>query len=89
MEVTAIPFVPAGDNTGYYINLSQEPEFLAGRQASIISKGKQIGKFGIVHPHQVLNNFDITGPCSLVEIDIEALLLERLYFGLLPNCCNT
>lgn len=26
------------------------PEFLQGRQASIIYKGKRIGIFGIVHP---------------------------------------
>ncbi|KAL1208535.1 Phenylalanine--tRNA ligase beta subunit, cytoplasmic [Cardamine amara subsp. amara] len=73
MEVMAIPFVPTGNNTGYYINLSQEPEFLPGRQASLIFKGKHVGNFGIVHP-QVLINFDITDPCSYVEIDIEALL---------------
>ncbi|CAN8236269.1 unnamed protein product [Cochlearia groenlandica] len=73
MEVMAIPFVPNGDNTGYYINRSQEPEFLPGRQASIIYKGKHVGNFGIVHP-QVLDNFDITDPCSFVEIDIQGLL---------------
>lgn len=32
----------------------QEPEFLSGRQANLIYKGKQIGTFGIVHP-QVCN----------------------------------
>ncbi|CAH8354618.1 unnamed protein product, partial [Eruca vesicaria subsp. sativa] len=73
MEVMGVPFIPTGDNTGYYINRSEEPEFLTGRQASIIYKGKHVGNFGIVHP-QVLNNFDITDPCSFVEIDIEALL---------------
>lgn len=30
--------------------LMKEPEFLPGRQASIIYKGKRIGAFGIVHP---------------------------------------
>ena len=28
----------------------QNPEFLTGRQAHIIYKGKKIGTFGIVHP---------------------------------------
>ncbi|CAH8364689.1 unnamed protein product [Eruca vesicaria subsp. sativa] len=73
MEVMGVPFVPNGDNTGYHINRSEEPEYLPGRQASIIYKGKPIGNFGIVHP-QVLNNFDITDPCSFVEMDVEALL---------------
>ncbi|CAF1886492.1 unnamed protein product [Brassica oleracea] len=73
MEVMGVPSVQTGDNTGYYINRSQEPEFLPGKQASIIYKGKHVGNFGIVHP-QVLNNFDIIDPYSLVEIDMEALL---------------
>ncbi|KAJ4837850.1 hypothetical protein Tsubulata_001665 [Turnera subulata] len=49
------------------------PEFLPGRQASIIYKGKRIGIFGIVHP-QVLSNFDISDPCSFLELDIELFL---------------
>ncbi|KAL3641412.1 hypothetical protein CASFOL_016380 [Castilleja foliolosa] len=73
MEMTGTPFVSPGDETGYYIKLSNEPEFLPGRQASIIYKGKQIGTFGIVHP-QVLDNFDIPDPCSFVEINIERYL---------------
>ncbi|KAB5529639.1 hypothetical protein DKX38_019720 [Salix brachista] len=73
MEVLGTPFVPIGDNTGYYIQRSDAPEFLPGRQASIIYKGKHIGDFGIVHP-QVLSNFVITDPCSFLEIDIEHFL---------------
>ncbi|KAK1551612.1 hypothetical protein Q3G72_001263 [Acer saccharum] len=73
MEVIGTPFVPVGDVTGYYIQRSNEPEFLPGRQASIIYKRKRIGIFGIVHP-EVLNNFDIPDPCSFVEIDIESFL---------------
>ncbi|PIN09287.1 Phenylalanyl-tRNA synthetase beta subunit [Handroanthus impetiginosus] len=73
MEVTGTPFVLPGDETGYYIQNSDEPEFLPGRQANIIYKGKQIGTFGIVHP-QVLDNFDIPDPCSFVEVNIESFL---------------
>lgn len=73
MEVVGTSFVSPGDETGYYIQSSDEPEFLPGRQASIIYKGKQIGTFGIVHP-QVLDNFDIPDPCSYVEINIENFL---------------
>ncbi|KAK4483870.1 hypothetical protein RD792_011079, partial [Penstemon davidsonii] len=71
MEVTGTPFVSPGDKSGYYIQSSDEPEFLTGRQASIIYKGNQIGTFGIVHP-QVLDNFDIPDPCSFVEVNIES-----------------
>lgn len=73
MEVTGTPFVSVGDDTGYYIKSSNDPEFLPGRQASIIYKGKLIGAFGIVHP-EVLNNFDIPDPCSFVEINLESFL---------------
>ncbi|XP_031401908.1 phenylalanine--tRNA ligase beta subunit, cytoplasmic [Punica granatum] len=73
MEVIGTPFVTVGDDSGYYIQLSDEPEFLPGRQASIIYKGKHFGNFGIVHP-EVLNNFDIPDPCSFVELNIESFL---------------
>ncbi|KHN06531.1 Putative phenylalanine--tRNA ligase beta subunit, partial [Glycine soja] len=58
MEKNGVPFVSPGDKSGYYIERS---DFLAGRQARIIYKGKHIGTFGIVHP-EVLNNFDIPDP---------------------------
>ncbi|XP_047325904.1 phenylalanine--tRNA ligase beta subunit, cytoplasmic [Impatiens glandulifera] len=73
MEVVGSPFVQPGDNTGYYIERADEPEFLRGRQARVIFRGKCIGTFGIVHP-EVLSNFDIPDPCSFVELDIESFL---------------
>ncbi|KAH6836025.1 tRNA synthetase beta subunit family protein [Perilla frutescens var. hirtella] len=73
MEANGTPFVSPGDDTGYYIESSNEPEYLAGRQAHIVYKGEKIGAFGIVHP-QVLRNFDIPDPCSFVEIDLEKFL---------------
>ncbi|XVF57752.1 hypothetical protein PTKIN_Ptkin07bG0007500 [Pterospermum kingtungense] len=75
MEVMGTPFVSVGNNTGYYIELSDEPQFLSGRQAKIINKGRRIGIFGIVHP-EVLNNFDIPDPCSFLELDIESFLQD-------------
>ncbi|KAL4383902.1 hypothetical protein GQ457_15G001010 [Hibiscus cannabinus] len=73
MEVMGTTFVPVPDKSGYYIEQSDEPEFLLGRQAKIIYKGRRIGIFGIVHP-EVLNNFDIPDPCSFLELDIENFL---------------
>ncbi|KAK8714618.1 hypothetical protein V6N13_041969 [Hibiscus sabdariffa] len=73
MEVMGTSFVPVPDKSGYFIELSDEPEFLLGRQAKIIYKGKRIGIFGIVHP-EVLSNFDIPDPCSFLELDIENFL---------------
>ncbi|KAI9127116.1 hypothetical protein K1719_001675 [Acacia pycnantha] len=73
MENNGVPFVSAGDRTGYYIEQSDEPEFLAGRQAKIMYKEQHIGTFGIVHP-KVLNNFDIPDPCSFVQLNVESFL---------------
>ncbi|CAJ1944284.1 unnamed protein product [Sphenostylis stenocarpa] len=73
MEKNGVPFVSPGDKSGYYIERSDEPEFLAGRQARIIYKGNHAGTFGIVHP-EILNNFDIPDPCSFVELNIESFL---------------
>lgn len=73
MEVVGVPFVPVGDDSGYYIRPSHEPEFFPGRQASIIFKGKSVGAFGIVHP-EVLARFDIPDPCSMLEINIQPFL---------------
>lgn len=73
MEVVGGPFVTVGDDSGYYIRPSHEPEFFPGRQASIIFKGKSIGAFGIVHP-EVLARFDIPDPCSMLEINIQPFL---------------
>jgi len=73
MEVVGVPFVTVGDDSGYYIRPSHEPEFFPGRQASIIFKGKSIGAFGIVHP-EVLARFDIPDPCSMLEMNIQPFL---------------
>lgn len=78
MEVVGTPFIPVdadtgiGDDTGYHIRQSNEPEFFPGRQASIIFKGKHIGNFGVVHP-EVLAKFDIPDPCSYLELNLESL----------------
>lgn len=73
MQVVGIGPVALGDNSGYYIQPSKEPEFFPGRQASIFCKGSRIGTFGVVHP-EVLQSFLIPDPCSILEINIEYLL---------------
>ncbi|KAI8572402.1 hypothetical protein RHMOL_Rhmol01G0195700 [Rhododendron molle] len=77
MEAIGCQFVQSGDNAGYYLERADEPEFLPGRQASILYKGKRIGAFGIVHP-EVLNNFDIPDACSFVELNIESFLQSQV-----------
>ncbi|KAK6802564.1 hypothetical protein RDI58_000344 [Solanum bulbocastanum] len=73
MEATGTNFVSPGNSTGYYIEKSEEPAFLQGRQASVIYGGKRIGTFGIVHP-KVLKEYDIPDVCSFLELDMQSFL---------------
>ena len=76
MQVTgaAGSFEPGPENAGYeLIQKRNEPTFFPGRQATIVRNGKEIGVFGIVHP-EVLKEFDIVNPVSVVELELEPLL---------------
>lgn len=44
--------------------------FFPGRCAEIFAKGQSIGKLGVLHP-DVITKFDLTMPCSALEINIE------------------
>ena len=56
----------------YTVCETNDPRFIAGRQAGILYEEKQIGIFGELHP-QVLENWSITVPVFAGELDIEAL----------------
>ena len=57
----------------YTVAESNDPRFIAGRQASIVINGRQAGIFGEIHP-QVLENWAIGNPCVAGEIDLEELM---------------
>lgn len=57
---------------------SDDPSFFPGRQASVSTKGRQVGIFGIIHP-EVLANFDIDYPVSALELNIEPFLFDQYY----------
>ena len=57
----------------YTVVESQDPRFIAGRQASVLKAGKAVGIFGEIHP-EVLENWDIGMPCSAAEFDLELLM---------------
>uniref|UniRef100_A0A8C9MHG0 phenylalanine--tRNA ligase n=1 Tax=Serinus canaria TaxID=9135 RepID=A0A8C9MHG0_SERCA len=44
--------------------------FFPGRCAEVFAKGQSIGKLGVVHP-DVITKFELTMPCSVLEINIE------------------
>lgn len=57
----------------YAVCATNDPRFIAGRQAGILYKGKQVGIFGELHP-QVLENWAITVPAFAGELAIEHFL---------------
>ncbi|XP_059803648.1 phenylalanine--tRNA ligase beta subunit isoform X1 [Hypanus sabinus] len=62
-----------GHANGYYIQAADDSTFFPGRCAEIFAKGHSIGKLGVLHP-DVITKFELTMPCSALEIDIEPFL---------------
>lgn len=66
--------VPWSRENGYYLASTEDNAYFPGRCANIMLKRNganiSIGKIGVLHP-TVLKNFEITNPCSVVEIFIE------------------
>ncbi len=69
------------DATSYAIVPSQERTFFEGRSADIVlyrgagdGKPRKLGSFGVLHP-DVLHNFELLHPTSVVEMDLEPPLV--------------
>ncbi|XP_049912811.1 phenylalanine--tRNA ligase beta subunit [Epinephelus moara] len=58
---------------GYHIQAADDSTFFPGRCAEIFIRGKSVGRLGVLHP-DVINRFELTMPCSAVEMDIEPFL---------------
>ncbi|XP_040306284.1 phenylalanine--tRNA ligase beta subunit [Herpailurus yagouaroundi] len=66
--------VPPGEKKGgYVIKASEGAAFFPGRCAEILARGQSIGKLGVLHP-DVITKFELTMPCSSLEINIEPFL---------------
>ncbi|XP_060623878.2 phenylalanine--tRNA ligase beta subunit [Anolis sagrei] len=65
--------VPPSKENGYYIKASEGSAFFPGRCAEIFAKGQSIGNLGVLHP-DVITKFELTMPCSALEITIEPFL---------------
>lgn len=70
MQLLEVPYGSAG---GYKISPADDPTFFTGRCADVVVGGKSIGRMGVLHP-DVVAAFDLTLPCSTIEIDIEPFL---------------
>uniref|UniRef100_A0A182P097 Phenylalanine--tRNA ligase beta subunit n=1 Tax=Anopheles epiroticus TaxID=199890 RepID=A0A182P097_9DIPT len=62
--------VPWDKTTGYYLQACDDPAYFPGRCASVLYKGAPIGRIGVLHP-TVLQAFELTTPCSVVEFNME------------------
>uniref|UniRef100_A0A182JMM9 Phenylalanine--tRNA ligase beta subunit n=1 Tax=Anopheles atroparvus TaxID=41427 RepID=A0A182JMM9_ANOAO len=67
MQLLEVPWDKA---IGYYLQACDDPAYFPGRCASVLYKGADIGRIGVLHP-TVLNAFELTTPCSVVEFNME------------------
>ncbi|EGW13166.1 phenylalanine--tRNA ligase beta subunit isoform X2 [Cricetulus griseus] len=71
MQLLDVP--PSEEKGGYVIKASTGSAFFPGRCAEIFARGQSIGKLGVLHP-DVITKFELTMPCSSLEINIEPFL---------------
>lgn len=62
--------VPWKGENGYYLRANDDPSYFPGRCASIVYRDVVIGTIGVLHP-KVLNAFEVSHPCSVLELNIE------------------
>ncbi|XP_043926301.1 phenylalanine--tRNA ligase beta subunit [Protopterus annectens] len=65
--------VKPGRDHGYYIQAAEDVSFFPGRCAEVFAKGQSIGRLGVLHP-DVITKFELTMPCSALEITVEPFL---------------
>ncbi|KAM9318042.1 phenylalanine--tRNA ligase beta subunit [Pholidichthys leucotaenia] len=58
---------------GYHIQAADDSTFFPGRCAEIFVRGMSIGRLGVLHP-DVISRFELTMPCSTLEMEIEPFL---------------
>ncbi|KAK2508288.1 hypothetical protein MC885_004234, partial [Smutsia gigantea] len=71
MQLLGVP--PGEKKKGYVLKASDGPAFFPGRCAEVFARGQSIGKLGVLHP-DVITKFELTMPCSSLEINIEPFL---------------
>uniref|UniRef100_A0A8C3LP12 Phenylalanine--tRNA ligase beta subunit n=1 Tax=Chrysolophus pictus TaxID=9089 RepID=A0A8C3LP12_CHRPC len=59
-----------GRNIDFSLAFFTGSAFFPGRCAEIFARGQSVGKLGVLHP-DVITKFELTMPCSALEINIE------------------
>ncbi|BFF91137.1 phenylalanine--tRNA ligase beta subunit [Drosophila madeirensis] len=70
MQLLSVPWKTANVDKGYYLESTEDASYFPGRCANIMYDNVVIGKIGVLHP-TVLQAFELTTPCSVVEFTIE------------------
>ncbi|RLN61024.1 hypothetical protein BBJ29_004161 [Phytophthora kernoviae] len=81
MQLMGIPSeleMPAGTKEFYTVTPAEERTYFPGRCAYLMlqkedAKPLRLGTFGVLHP-EVLRNFDLLNPTSVLEMDLEPLV---------------
>jgi phenylalanyl-tRNA synthetase beta chain len=71
MQLLEVP--NAEDSSGYQLRQGSDPALFPGRAADVVAYGQVVGSLGVVHP-EVITAFELTLPCSAIEINIEPFL---------------
>ena len=69
-QVSALFFYLAKD---YTLEETEDPRFIPGRCANIVSDGKVVGIMGEIHP-LVLENWGIGMPCTASEVNLDRIM---------------
>lgn len=73
MQLLEVPMSMDKGSGGYYLRSSDDATYFPGRAAEIVAYGQVIGRLGVLHP-EVVTGFELTLPCSALEINIEPFL---------------
>ena len=62
----------------YFVRPSADPVFFPGMAAELVLRSdaggeRVVGVLGVVHP-EVLGSYEVSYPCSVCELDVEALM---------------
>ena len=72
MQVLEIPYAADKGSRGYFIRKLDDSTFLERRCAEVVVDGVVRGRVGVLHPEVILN-FELTQPCSALELNIQAI----------------
>ncbi|XP_037951774.1 phenylalanine--tRNA ligase beta subunit-like [Teleopsis dalmanni] len=70
MQLLEVPWKSGNTKSGYYLQSTEDISYFPGRCANVMYNDVAIGKIGVLHP-TVLQAFELTTPCSVVEFNIE------------------